>query len=131
MAEVILDNVSKEFRPPRGQPISAATNISFRARNGELLVLVGPSGSGKTTLLRMIAGLDEIDRGTISIGGKVVNDVPPKDRDVAMVFQNYALYPHMTVHENIAFPLKLRDHSKEEISRAVQETAEMLGITDL
>src|SRR6266850_782441 len=105
---VVLDNVSKEFRPRRGQFIPALKNVSFRAEDGELLVIVGPSASGKTTLLRMIAGLEEIDRGAISIGGKVVNGIDPKDRDVAMVFQNYALYPHMTVYHNIAFPLKLR-----------------------
>src|SRR6266850_1539899 len=105
---VVPDNVSKEFRPRRGQFIPALKNVSFRAEDGELLVIVGPSASGKTTLLRMIAGLEEIDRGAISIGGKVVNGIDPKDRDVAMVFQNYALYPHMTVYHNIAFPLKLR-----------------------
>jgi len=92
------------------------------------VVLVGPSGCGKSTVLRMIAGLEEISSGTISIDGTVVNEVPPKDRDIAMVFQNYALYPHMTVYENLAFGLKLRKHPKEEIDRRVQDAARILGI---
>ena len=95
------------------------------------MVLVGPSGCGKSTALRMIAGLEEITGGTISIGGRVVNDVPPKDRDIAMVFQSYALYPHMTVRENLEFGLKIRKTPKEEMDRRVAEAAEILAITEL
>src|SRR5207302_2099442 len=97
----------------------------------EFVVLVGPSGCGKSTTLRMIAGLEEITGGEISIGGDVVNDVPPKDRDIAMVFQNYALYPHMTVHENMSFGLRLKKVPKEEIQRRVGAVAGILGIGEL
>src|SRR5207245_10870007 len=95
----------------------AVNNVSLAVEDKEFVVLVGPSGCGKSTTLRMIAGLEEISRGTISIDGKIVNEVEPKDRDVAMVFQNYALYPHMTVYENMAFGLKLRKYPKAEIDR--------------
>ncbi len=106
-------------------------DVSLTVADREFLVLVGPSGCGKSTLLRMIAGLEEITAGDISIGGRRVNDVPPKDRDVAMVFQNYALYPHMTVEQNLAFGLKLRKVSRAEMRRRIDEAAGLLGISDL
>ena len=111
MAEIVLDEVSKEY--PDGT--LAVSDLNLDIQDGEFVVLVGPSGCGKTTALRMIAGLEGISSGTISIGDRVVNAVPPKERDIAMVFQNYALYPHMTVYDNMAFGLKLRKLSKEEI----------------
>ena len=111
MAEVIFENVTKVF--PGN--VTAVDNISLQINDREFIVLVGPSGCGKSTTLRMIAGLEDITAGTIRIGGRVVNSVAPKDRDIAMVFQNYALYPHMTVYENMAFGLKLRGYSKKEI----------------
>ncbi|MHC4201437.1 MAG: ABC transporter ATP-binding protein, partial [Planctomycetota bacterium] len=104
MAEVSLKDVAKVYP---GE-VKAVTDFSLEVPDGEFVVLVGPSGCGKSTTLRMVAGLEEITQGSISIGGRVVNDVPPKDRDIAMVFQNYALYPHMTVYGNMAFGLKLR-----------------------
>ncbi|HET6492738.1 MAG TPA: ATP-binding cassette domain-containing protein, partial [Burkholderiales bacterium] len=125
MAEVRLDRVSKVYENGH----VAVSDASFQAGDGELLVLVGPSGCGKSTLLRMIAGLEGITRGTLSIDGRVVNDVPPKDRDIAMVFQNYALYPHMSVAENLAFGLKLRKLPSAEISRRVRAAADKLGLT--
>jgi len=124
MADVRFDGVRKVY--DNGQV--AVHGASFDIADGELMVLVGPSGCGKSTLLRMVAGLEEISAGTLSIGGRVVNDVAPKDRDIAMVFQNYALYPHMTVAENLAFGLKLRGHDKAEIARRVQGAADMLGL---
>ena len=124
MADVRFDGVRKVY--DNGQV--AVHGASFDITDGELMVLVGPSGCGKSTLLRMVAGLEEISAGTLSIGGRVVNDVAPKDRDIAMVFQNYALYPHMTVAENLAFGLKLRGHDKAEIARRVQAAADMLGL---
>jgi len=124
MAEVRLQNVSKVFENGH----VAVRDASFEARDGELLVLVGPSGCGKSTLLRMIAGLERITRGTLSIDGRVMNDTPPKDRDIAMVFQNYALYPHMSVAENLAFGLKLRRMPRDEIERRVKAAAEKLGL---
>ena len=127
MAEVVLTDVSKVY-PGNIRAVRCA-NLTIHDR--EFVVLVGPSGCGKTTTLRMIAGLEEISEGTISIGGKIVNDVPPKDRDIAMVFQNYALYPHMTAYENMAFGLKLRKYPREEIDRRVREAAQMMGITEL
>jgi len=124
MAEVVLEDVCKRY----GGGDLAVDRFSLVIRNSEFLVLVGPSGCGKSTTLRMIAGLEEISSGTISIGGRCVNDVPPKDRDIAMVFQNYALYPHMTVFENMSFGLKLRGVPKAEIEERVREAAEILGL---
>ncbi len=126
MAKVVLQNVSKRFGD-----VEAVKSINLEIRDGEFLVLVGPSGCGKTTTLRMIAGLEEISDGKILIGDRIVNDVPPKSRDIAMVFQSYALYPHMTVYENMAFGLKLRGHSKSEIEKRVAETAEIMEIQKL
>jgi multiple sugar transport system ATP-binding protein len=127
MAEVILVNVTKIF--PGG--VVAVKNMDLHIRDEEFIVLVGPSGCGKSTTLRMVAGLEEITEGTISIGGTVVNNVPPKNRDIAMVFQNYALYPHMTVYKNMAFALKLRHFPKAEIDTRVREAARILGIQEL
>ena len=127
MAEVVIEDVTKVY--PGG--VLAVKNVSLEIADKELVVLVGPSGCGKSTTLRMVAGLEEITEGTIRIDGRVVNDVPPKDRDIAMVFQNYALYPHMTVYKNMAFGLKLRKYPKAEIDERVQEAAKILGITEL
>jgi len=127
MANVRFEGVRKVY--DNGQV--AVHGASFEIADGELMVLVGPSGCGKSTLLRMVAGLEEINAGTLSIGGRVVNDVAPKDRDIAMVFQNYALYPHMTVAENLAFGLKLRGHDRQEVARRVQAAADMLGLADM
>ena len=124
MARVQLDRVRKVY----GNGQVAVQDASFEVADGELMVLVGPSGCGKSTLLRMIAGLEDISGGTLSIGERVVNDVAPKDRDIAMVFQNYALYPHMTVAENLAFGLKLRKHDKATIEKRVGAAAETLGL---
>lgn len=124
MAKIRLEQLRKVY--PDGHV--AVEGASFEAADGELLVLVGPSGCGKTTLLRMIAGLEPISGGTLSIGGRVVNDVAPKDRDIAMVFQNYALYPHMTVAENLGFGLKLRGHKQAEIDRRVAAAAKALEL---
>jgi multiple sugar transport system ATP-binding protein len=124
MAEVTLDNVSKVY----DGKVTAVRDVTLRIRDKEFVVLVGPSGCGKSTVLRMIAGLEEISGGTVRIDGKVVNDVAPKDRDIAMVFQNYALYPHMTVYENLAFGLKLRKYDKVEIQQRVNDAARILGI---
>jgi multiple sugar transport system ATP-binding protein len=126
MAKVVLENVSKIY--PGG--VKAVDNANLEIQDREFVVLVGPSGCGKSTTLRMVAGLEEISSGTISIDGKRVNDVPPKDRDIAMVFQNYALYPHMTVYKNMAFGLMLRKYPKAEIDQRVREAAQILGITD-
>ena len=127
MADVVLDNVSKVY--PGG--VRAVDHVSLSIADGEFLVLVGPSGCGKTTALRMVAGLEEITEGTIRIGGQVVNAVPPKDRDIAMVFQNYALYPHMTVYKNMGFALKMRGVPRGEIDRRVCQAAGVLGIAAL
>jgi multiple sugar transport system ATP-binding protein len=127
LAEVVLKNVSKVF--PGG--VTAVKDVSLTVADGELLVLVGPSGCGKSTTLRMIAGLEEADSGDISIDGRVVNDVAPKDRDIAMVFQNYALYPHMTVYDNMAFGLRLRGFSRDEIDSRVKDATAILGIGEL
>ncbi|MDP2940851.1 MAG: sn-glycerol-3-phosphate ABC transporter ATP-binding protein UgpC, partial [Candidatus Omnitrophota bacterium] len=124
MAQVSLRNVSKIF--PGN--VKAVDNISLGIENKEFMVLVGPSGCGKSTTLRMVAGLEEITSGEIYIGDKKVNDVPAKDRDIAMVFQNYALYPHMSVFENMSFGLRLRRLPKQEINQRVNEAAEILGI---
>src|SRR5262245_49200168 len=117
MAEVLLENVNKVY--PGG--VKAVHDVNLKIEDREFVVLVGPSGCGKSTTLRMIAGLEEITGGSIFIDGKRVNDVPPKDRDIAMVFQNYALYPHMSVYKNMAFGLKLRKFPKEEIDKRVKD----------
>lgn len=127
MAQVSLVNVSKIF--PGG--VVAVKDFNLGVENKEFMVIVGPSGCGKSTTLRMIAGLEEVSSGEIYIGDKLVNDVPPKDRNIAMVFQNYALYPHMNVYENMAFGLKLRGYSKSEIKERVGEAAKILGIKHL
>jgi multiple sugar transport system ATP-binding protein len=124
MASIALDHVEKVY----GGGVKALDDLNLEVKEGEFMVLVGPSGCGKSTALRSIAGLEEITGGTISIGERVVNDLPPKDRDIAMVFQNYALYPHMTVADNLAFGLKLRHTAKAEIKRRVGDAAEMLGL---
>ena len=125
MANVILKNVSKIYKGG----VKAVNNVSLEIQDREFVVLVGPSGCGKSTTLRMIAGLEEITEGEIFIDNVRVNDMPAKNRDIAMVFQNYALYPHMTVYENLAFGLKLRRYPRKEIERRVHEAAEILGLT--
>jgi multiple sugar transport system ATP-binding protein len=125
MAQVSLRNISKTYTGG----VLAVDNVSLGIENKEFLVLVGPSGCGKSTILRMIAGLEDPTGGKLYIGDKMVNGIPPKDRNIAMVFQNYALYPHMTVYENMAFALKLRRYPKNEIMQRVKEAAEILGIT--
>jgi multiple sugar transport system ATP-binding protein len=127
MASVNLQSVYKVY-PGAERP--SVDNVNLEIRDEEFLVLVGPSGCGKSTTLRMVAGLEDISKGTISIDSRVVNDVPPKDRDIAMVFQNYALYPHMTVYNNMAFGLKLKGYPKEEIHKRVMEAAKMLSIEE-
>ena len=128
MARVVLENLVKTYPEPKGPGVTAVKSINLTVEDGEFMVLVGPSGCGKSTTLRMIAGLEDISGGTISIDGRTVNDVAPKDRDIAMVFQNYALYPHMTVRENMAFGLKLRKFAPAEIDRRVGEAATLLGL---
>jgi len=127
MAEVVLKKINKEF----SGGVVAVKDADLVVADREFVVLVGPSGCGKSTFLRMIAGLEEPTSGEIYIAGRLVNDVPPKDRDIAMVFQNYALYPHMTVFDNMAFGLKLRKYPKEEIKTRVNEAAQILGIETL
>jgi multiple sugar transport system ATP-binding protein len=127
MAEVTFEDVSKVY--PDGT--RAVDDMSLDIRDGEFMVLVGPSGCGKTTALRMVAGLEEISEGLLRIGERVVNQVPPRDRDIAMVFQSYALYPHLTVFDNIAFGLRLRKTPKDEIEKRVNETAKILGLDPL
>ncbi|MFH1569155.1 MAG: sn-glycerol-3-phosphate ABC transporter ATP-binding protein UgpC [Gemmatimonadota bacterium] len=127
MAEVILKSVCKVF----DRDVLAVDDANIEIADREFVVLVGPSGCGKSTTLRMIAGLEEITSGEIYIDGVLVNDIPPKDRDIAMVFQNYALYPHMTVYQNMAFGLKLRKYPKDEIDSRVREAADILGIQNL
>ena len=124
MAQIVLEHVEKVY----SGGVKALDDLNLEVKEGEFMVLVGPSGCGKSTALRSIAGLEEITAGNISIGSQVVNDLPPKDRDIAMVFQNYALYPHMTVEANLAFGLKLRHTPKAEIKRRVGEAAAMLGL---
>ena len=124
MASVTYDHVTKKF----GEDVIAVNDLDIHVNDREFLVLVGPSGCGKTTALRLLAGLEDVTEGAISIGDKVVNDIPPKDRDIAMVFQSYALYPHMSVFDNMAFGLKLRKMDKADIQRRVSEAAEILGI---
>ncbi|NEI73610.1 sn-glycerol-3-phosphate ABC transporter ATP-binding protein UgpC [Rhizobium lusitanum] len=126
MADVSIHNVKKSYGS-----VEAIPRLSFEITDGEFVVLVGPSGCGKSTLLRMIAGLEEISGGDIAIDGDVINDVPPKERDIAMVFQNYALYPHMTVKENMSFALKLMKRSKAEIDERVENAARILGLGQL
>jgi len=128
MARLTIQNLVKSYPEKSGSGIRVVHGINLEVRNGEFMVLVGPSGCGKSTTLRMIAGLEEITEGKISIDDRVVNDVAPKDRDIAMVFQNYALYPHMTVYENLAFGLKLRKLPKTEIDARVREASTMLGL---
>jgi len=127
MARVVIKQVNKIF----DGRVHAVKNADFVVEDKEFVILVGPSGCGKSTTLRMIAGLDDITSGEIIIGERVVNDIPPKNRDIAMVFQNYALYPHMTVYDNMAFALQLRRKSKSEIDETVKEAAELLEIKDL
>jgi multiple sugar transport system ATP-binding protein len=126
VAEITLEDVGKIY--PDGT--RAVADFDLDIGDGEFVVLVGPSGCGKTTALRMVAGLEEISEGTVKIGDRVVNDLPPRDRDIAMVFQNYALYPHMSVYDNMAFGLKLRKLPKEEIDRRVKAAARILGLED-
>ncbi|RLE75592.1 MAG: sugar ABC transporter ATP-binding protein [Thermoprotei archaeon] len=126
MVNVRVVNLTKRFGN-----VVAVDRVTFEVKDKEFVVLLGPSGSGKTTTLRIIAGLETPDEGEIYIGGQLVNDLPPKDRDVAMVFQSYALYPHMTVYENLAFPLKIRKFPKAEIDKKVKEVAELLRISHL
>ncbi|ADV67557.1 ABC transporter ATP-binding protein [Deinococcus maricopensis] len=127
MAEVILEHVNKRY----GTKHHAVKDFNLHIRDKEFMVFVGPSGCGKSTTLRMIAGLEEISDGTLRIGDRIVNDMPPKDRDIAMVFQNYALYPHMNVYDNMAFGLKLRKTPREEIDRRVRDAAKILQIEHL
>ena len=128
MARVVIEHLTKIFKAPKGEEVWAVRDVSLVIEDRELVVLVGPSGCGKSTLLRMIAGLEDITRGRILLDGQVVNDVPPKDRDIAMVFQNYALYPHMTVYENLAFGLKLRKFLPPEIKQRINAAASLLGL---
>ncbi len=131
MAKVVLENLVKEYHDDSRRSVRAVNGINLTIEDREFMVLVSPSGCGKSTTLRMIAGLEDITAGTISIDGQVVNKVLPKDRDIAMVFQNYALYPHMSVYHNMAFALKLKRISKPEIDARVRQTARILGIEDL
>src|SRR5512144_1284577 len=126
MAQVVLKDLNKKY-----DEVHAVKDVNLTIRDKEFMVFVGPSGCGKTTTLRMVAGLEEITSGEISIGDRIVNDLPPKDRDIAMVFQNYALYPHMSVYDNMAFGLKMRKFPKTEIAKRVGEAAEILGIHEL
>lgn len=126
MAEVVLDSIYKRYGP-----VTVVKDFNLHIKDEEFMVFVGPSGCGKTTTLRMIAGLEEISEGTLRIGDRVVNDVPPKDRDIAMVFQNYALYPHMNVYQNMSFGLRLRKTPKAEIDQRVREAAKILQIEHL
>src|ERR687892_765765 len=127
MAEIVLNGVSKRY--PDG--FEAVKDMDLEVGDGEFMVFVGPSGSGKSTALRMIAGLEDITSGEIRIGDRVVNDLPPKDRDIAMVFQNYALYPHKSVYENLAFGLRMRKVPKAEQRKRVEEIARILGLGDM
>src|SRR5947208_5912772 len=127
MARIVLDEVTKVF----DNGVIAVDEVSLEIEDGEFMVLVGPSGCGKSTILRIVAGLEEVTSGEVHIGDRQVTDLLPKERDVAMVFQNYALYPHMTVSENIAFGLKLRHMPKAEIQRRVREAAHVLALESL
>src|SRR6201992_3657826 len=126
MAPVSMEKVNKVYE----NGFHAVKDMDLNINDGELMVLVGPSGCGKTTALRMVAGLEDITSGILRIGGKEVNDETPKERDIAMVFQNYALYPHMTVRDNIGFALKLRKLPKDQLKAKVDEAAEILGLTE-
>src|ERR671921_1721529 len=126
MAEILLRDVTKRY--PDGT--EAVKQVNLDIGDGEFMILVGPSGCGKSTALRMVAGLEEISEGELLIGGRRVNDVAPKDRDIAMVFQNYALYPHMTVRENMGYALKKRKIPKDQIDRKVQDAAKVLDLTE-
>ena len=126
MASITLKGVHKRYE---GNDRYSVTDFNLEIQDSEFIVFVGPSGCGKSTTLRMIAGLEDITEGEVFIGDRLVNDVEPKDRDIAMVFQNYALYPHMTVYDNMAFGLKLRKMPKEEIDELVTNAAEILGLT--
>jgi ABC-type sugar transport system ATPase subunit len=128
VAQVVLQGVSKTY--PGNPPVHAVVDVDLVVADGEFVVLVGPSGCGKSTLLRMVAGLEEISAGTVSIGDRVVNDVTPQHRDIAMVFQDYALYPHLTARKNMSLGLMLRGLPGAEVRRRVQETADMLGLTE-
>ena len=130
MGRMLLEGVTKIFHGANGQSVRAVERATLAVEDGELLTLVGPSGCGKTTMLRLIAGLETPDAGTVSLDGKVVNGLEPKDRDVAMVFQSHALFPHLTAFENLAFGLRLRGVAKMEISRRVGEMAELLGVVN-
>jgi multiple sugar transport system ATP-binding protein len=127
MAAIEFDHVTKRF----GDAVVAVDDLSLEVADGEFMILVGPSGCGKTTALRMVAGLEQLTSGEIRIGGRVVNELEPKERDVAMVFQNYALYPHMSVRDNIAFPLKMQRLAKQEVAKRVGEAARLLGLEEL
>src|SRR5919206_332219 len=127
MAEIALEKVTKVY----GDGTRAVQELDLEIADGEMVVLVGPSGCGKTTALRMVAGLEDITDGRVRVGDTVVNDLPPKDRDIAMVFQNYALYPHMSAAENMGFGLKMRGMKKSEISRRVDDAARVLGLEEV
>mgnify|MGYP006145145439 CR=1 FL=1 len=129
MAEVVLNNVRKNYDPAVHK--DTLRNINLAIKEGEFIVFVGPSGCGKSTLLRMIAGLEDITSGELTIGGRYMNDVPPVERNVGMVFQSYALYPHMNIYENMAFGLKLKKMDKENIHKRVMRAAEILGLEPL
>ena len=126
MATLSLRNIQKKYN----EKVIAVDNFNLEIADNEFVVFVGPSGCGKSTTLRMVAGLEDISSGELYIDGKLMNDIAPKDRDIAMVFQNYALYPHMTVYQNMAFALKLRKTPKDEIDRQVRQAAEILDITE-
>src|ERR1700691_1352948 len=126
MARVLIRNLNKKY-----DEVHAVKGVNLEIRDREFVVLVGPSGCGKTTTLRMVAGLESITSGDVLIGDTVVNDLPPMDRDIAMVFQNYALYPHMSVYDNMAFGLKMRKFEKPEIGKRVRDAADILGIGEL
>src|SRR6516225_7121828 len=130
MAKVTVNHVSKIYPGEKGRNVTAVEDVNLEIADREFVVLVGPSGCGKSTTLRMIAGLEEISRGDIYIGDRRVNEVAPKDRDIAMVFQNYALYPHMNVFDNMAFGLKMRRFGRAEIDARVKAAAEILGIQE-
>jgi multiple sugar transport system ATP-binding protein len=127
---LVLENLTKAYRTPQGREVVALKEFNLALKDGELLVVLGPSGCGKTTMLRLIAGLEGITSGNVSLEGRVLNHVLPKDRDIAMVFQSHALFPHLTAFENMAFGLKLRNLPKGEIEQRVVSAAEILGIAD-